>query len=108
MTAPRVADDNASAAAPTIEVVVTDLSRVSVEQSAGTVANSLGRSSSFEWRDSEVGSEVSLEFRVLGPLEVLDAGRRLEPGRARQRNLLTAFLVHAGDVVSTNRMTCIR
>jgi len=43
MTAPRVADDNASAAAPTIEVVVTDLSRVSRERSAGTVANSLGQ-----------------------------------------------------------------
>jgi DNA-binding SARP family transcriptional activator len=45
-----------------------------------------------------------VEFRVLGPLEVLDAGRPLELGPPRQRALLAFLLLHANEVVSTDRL----
>src|SRR5262245_52369304 len=45
-----------------------------------------------------------MEFRILGPLEVLDDGRPLKLGSARQRTLLAALLVCAGDVVSSDRL----
>lgn len=42
-----------------------------------------------------------MEFRILGPLEVLENGRRLELGGAKQRALLAILLLHANEVVST-------
>jgi predicted ATPase/DNA-binding SARP family transcriptional activator len=45
-----------------------------------------------------------VEFRVLGPLEVVAAGQPLELGTPRQRALLGLLLVHAGVVVSCDRL----
>ena len=45
-----------------------------------------------------------MEFRVLGPLEVVDEGRPLELGGAKQRALLAALLLDTGRVVSTDRL----
>lgn len=41
-----------------------------------------------------------MEFRLLGPLEVLRDGRPLVLGGAKQRALLAMFLLHANEVVS--------
>ena len=45
-----------------------------------------------------------VEFRVLGPLEVLVEGRALELNRRKQRSLLALLLLNAGEVVSTDRL----
>ena len=45
-----------------------------------------------------------IEFRVLGPFEVLVEGRALELKRRKQRSLLALLLLHAGEVVSTDRL----
>ena len=45
-----------------------------------------------------------MEFRVLGPLEVLDEGRALDLGAPRQRALLAVLLLHANEAVSTDRL----
>jgi DNA-binding SARP family transcriptional activator len=45
-----------------------------------------------------------VEFRLLGPLEVLDAGLSLELGGVKQRSLLAVLLLHANEVVSVDRM----
>ena len=44
-----------------------------------------------------------MEFRILGPLEVLDDQRRVLLG-AKQRALLGVLLLHANEVVSTTRL----
>jgi DNA-binding SARP family transcriptional activator len=49
-------------------------------------------------------SPVALEFRILGPLEVLDDGRRMPLGGPRQRALLALLLLEAGRVVATDRL----
>jgi len=45
-----------------------------------------------------------MEFRILGPLEVLENGRQIEVGGAKQRALLAILLLHANEVVSTERL----
>ncbi len=45
-----------------------------------------------------------VEFRVLGPFEVLVEGRPLELKRRKQRSLLALLLLHAGEIVSTDRL----
>jgi DNA-binding SARP family transcriptional activator/class 3 adenylate cyclase len=46
-----------------------------------------------------------VQFRILGPLEVLDDdGRLLLLGGAKQRALLAVLLMHAGAVVSADRL----
>jgi DNA-binding SARP family transcriptional activator len=46
-----------------------------------------------------------MEFRILGPVEVRDgAQRRLDLGGAKPRWLLSVLLVHANQVVSTDRL----
>ena len=45
-----------------------------------------------------------MEFRILGPLEVVDEGRPLPLGGSRQRTLLALLLTHANEVVSTDRL----
>jgi DNA-binding SARP family transcriptional activator/class 3 adenylate cyclase len=48
---------------------------------------------------------VAVEFRILGPLEVLDDhGRPLALGGAKQRALLAVLLLHVGEVVSAERL----
>ena len=45
-----------------------------------------------------------MEFRILGPLEVLSEGQSLDLGGAKQRALLAVLLVHANSVVSHDRL----
>ena len=45
-----------------------------------------------------------MEFRILGPLEVLERGHQVALGGAKQRALLSTLLLHANEVVSTDRL----
>jgi len=45
-----------------------------------------------------------VEFRLLGPLEVRDHGRVLELGGQKRRALLALLLLHANEVVSSDRL----
>ena len=45
-----------------------------------------------------------MQFEVLGPLQVLDAGRPLILGRPKQRAVLAVLLLDAGRVVSLDRL----
>ena len=45
-----------------------------------------------------------MEYRLLGPLEVLDAGRPLDLGAPRQRAVLAFLLLHANEVVPSDRL----
>ena len=45
-----------------------------------------------------------MEFRILGPLEVVEEGRVLTLGGSRQRALLVLLLTRANEVVSTGRL----
>jgi DNA-binding SARP family transcriptional activator len=47
---------------------------------------------------------VALQFRVLGPLEVLVDGTPARLGGPRQRALLALLLVHANEVVPVARL----
>jgi DNA-binding SARP family transcriptional activator len=45
-----------------------------------------------------------MQFRILGPLEVLDGDRVLELPGLRQRSLLALLLLHANQAVSSDRL----
>jgi DNA-binding SARP family transcriptional activator len=45
-----------------------------------------------------------MEFRILGPLEVADGDRQLPVAGTRERALLAILLIHAGEVVSADRL----
>ena len=45
-----------------------------------------------------------MDFRILGPLEVVDSGSALPLGGRNQRTLLALLLLHAGEVVSSDRI----
>jgi class 3 adenylate cyclase len=45
-----------------------------------------------------------MEYRILGPLEVLDAGRSMPLGGGKQRALLAVLLLSANEVVSSDRL----
>ena len=45
-----------------------------------------------------------MEFRILGPLEVVENGRALRLGSRKQRALLALLVLHAGKVVSRDRL----
>src|SRR4029077_12904971 len=45
-----------------------------------------------------------MEFRVLGPLEVVDGDRHIELGAPQQRSLLAVLVIHANEVVSVDRL----
>ena len=45
-----------------------------------------------------------MEFRILGPLEVVEDGRRLDLGGPKQRALLAALLLRANEVVSQDAL----
>jgi class 3 adenylate cyclase/DNA-binding SARP family transcriptional activator/WD40 repeat protein len=66
--------------------------------SAGVV---LGR-----WQ-ADMGVSDAVEFRVLGPLEVLVDGRSVPLGAAKQRLVLAALLVGSNAVVSVDRLVDI-
>jgi DNA-binding SARP family transcriptional activator len=44
-----------------------------------------------------------VQFRILGPLEVLRAGRQLHLGRPKQRAVLAILLLHANRDMKTRR-----
>ncbi|HET8968781.1 MAG TPA: AfsR/SARP family transcriptional regulator, partial [Gaiellaceae bacterium] len=46
----------------------------------------------------------TLDFRVLGPLEVLDGERQLSLGGTRQRSVLAILLLLPGETVSSDRL----
>jgi hypothetical protein len=46
-----------------------------------------------------------VEFRILGPLEVVEQGRTLALGGPRQRALLALLLTRANEVVSADRLS---
>jgi DNA-binding SARP family transcriptional activator len=46
----------------------------------------------------------SMDFRLLGPLEVVDHDRLLTLGGGRQRSLFAVLLLHANEVVSNDRL----
>ena len=48
--------------------------------------------------------QEGLEFRILGPLEVVEDGRPLPLPGPRQRGLLAFLLLHANQVVSADRL----
>src|SRR5690242_19965351 len=45
-----------------------------------------------------------MDFRLLGPLEVEEAGRPLPLGSAKQRALLALLVLYANEVVSRDRL----
>jgi DNA-binding SARP family transcriptional activator len=45
-----------------------------------------------------------MQFRILGPLEVIDDGREVSLAGASQRALLALLLLHANEVVSSDRL----
>ena len=45
-----------------------------------------------------------MDFRILGPLEVLDGERVLDVGGGKQRSVLALLLLHANEVVSSDRL----
>src|SRR6476646_311086 len=46
-----------------------------------------------------------MDYRILGPLEVIDAERRrVELGAPRQRAVLAVLLAHVNEVVSIDRL----
>jgi YVTN family beta-propeller protein len=51
-----------------------------------------------------VGRERQWDVLLLGPLVVLEEGRRVELGGRMQRTLLAILLMHRGDVVSVDRL----
>ena len=48
--------------------------------------------------------EDRCEFRILGPTEVLDGGKRVPIPAGRGRALLAILVLHAGDPVSADRL----
>jgi DNA-binding SARP family transcriptional activator len=45
-----------------------------------------------------------MDFRILGPIEAIDGDRRLSPGGPKQRALLAILLLHANEVVASDRL----
>ena len=45
-----------------------------------------------------------MEFRILGPLEAVNAGRPLPLGGSKQRALLGVLVLHANETLSTDRL----
>jgi len=45
-----------------------------------------------------------VEFRILGPLEVVEGGRPIDVGAPKQRSVLARLLISANTVVSTDRI----
>jgi YVTN family beta-propeller protein len=45
-----------------------------------------------------------MDFRMLGPLQVLDGERVLDVGGGKQRSVLALLLLHANEVVSSDRL----
>ncbi len=50
------------------------------------------------------GREDTIEFRILGPVEVFERGQPIEVGSGKQRALLVLLLLAGGEIVSTDRL----
>ena len=55
-------------------------------------------------RDEGAGKGPLVEFRILGPLEVVRDGESVVLGAAQQRALLAVLVLHRGEVVSIDRL----
>jgi YVTN family beta-propeller protein len=64
----------------------------------------LGKEPAVRMLPAVLVSAGPMEFRILGPIEVTEAGRSVALGPAKQRALLAALLVHANEAVSTERL----
>jgi YVTN family beta-propeller protein len=51
-----------------------------------------------------VGLTSLIDFRILGPLEIVEHGRPVVVGAPKVRALLVVLLLHRGEVVSTDRL----
>jgi DNA-binding SARP family transcriptional activator len=49
-------------------------------------------------------NSAAMDFRILGPLEVLEGDRTLALGGSRQRALLAVLLLHANETLSTDAL----
>src|SRR5690348_16315649 len=49
-------------------------------------------------------ASAPVEFRLLGPLEIAQDGDLLRPAGQKQRALVALLLIHAGEVVSADRL----
>src|SRR5829696_4828205 len=47
---------------------------------------------------------LAMDFRILGPLEVLDEGREVALGGSKQRALLAVLVLHVNETLSTDRL----
>src|SRR5918994_7087046 len=47
---------------------------------------------------------TGMDFRILGPLEVLDEGRAITLGGSKLRALLALLLLHANETLTTDRL----
>ena len=66
-----------------------------------------GPSKGADWAnvtDIEGGDAADIEFRILGPLEVLIDGEVVDLGTAKQRALLALLVMHVNQVVATERL----
>jgi DNA-binding SARP family transcriptional activator len=68
---------------------------------AGSRAEAIG---SAAWMSRLYRQGDGVEFRLLGPLEVLRDGAEVPVRGVRQRELLALLLLHAGQVVSSDRL----
>ena len=55
-------------------------------------------------RGSVAAERRRMEFRILGPLEARREGRPVRLGAGKQRSLLAILLVHANEVVPSDRL----
>src|SRR5829696_1815087 len=56
------------------------------------------------YRGLQARVPTGIDFRILGPLEVLDEGHRVALGGSKQRSLLALLLVHANETLTTDRL----
>src|SRR5439155_27318466 len=63
-----------------------------------------GGNSSVTPESATVKSEVCMEFRILGSLEVVDEGRPISIRRGKEQALLAYLLLHANEVVPSGRL----
>ena len=63
-----------------------------------------GNTRAFRRAAERVRNAGHVEFRVLGPLEVVDGGQPVDLPRRKHRALLAALLLHAGEPVSSDRL----